>query len=157
MFSAWKQEKAIAALVDEAQVVLDKLTGVPLHVVDRYAAATQFWACVYLAQDQNLHDLMAWRPAAVVRFASATQTRIVAMRKNRDYDSSDGLAVWLHTARALTEPKVAPVVREIWQRLLAAGPNAQVMAQDLLAEAGLPVGHGLVAPKGFADSGPGAA
>jgi hypothetical protein len=74
----------------------------------------------------------------VTRFVTTTQTRIAALRKTRDYDLSDGLAVWLHTARALKEPRIARPVQDIWQMILNAGPNADSMATDLMAEAGLP-------------------
>ncbi len=149
MFSTWKQEKATAALVDEAQALSDKLAEVKPHILESHAAAARFWAASYLVNGQNLYDLMVWKPAAVVRFAAATETRIAALRKKREYDSSDGLAIWLHTARAVTEPRIAPAVREIWQQLLNAGQNADGMAHDLLEDAGLPLDGGRRAPKGF--------
>lgn len=149
MFSTWKQEKAVATLVDEAQALSDKLSSAKPHILDSHAAAAQFWAARYLAAGQDLHDLIDWKPAAVARFAATAQTRIAALRKQRDYDSSDGLAIWLHTARAVTEPRIAPAVREIWQQILAAGPNADAMAHDLLQDAGLPVDQGRRIPKGF--------
>lgn len=149
MFSTWKQEKATASLVDEAQTLSDKLAEARPHVVDSHAAAVRLWAASYLAVGQNLHELTAWTPAAVTRFISAAQTKIAALRKKREYDSSDGLAIWLHTARAVTEPRIAPAVRAIWKQLLAAGPNADAMAHDLLQDAGLPVDQGRLIPKGF--------
>lgn len=149
MFSTWKQEKSTAALVDEAQALADKLAGAKPHIRDSYAAAAQFWAATYLADSQNLHDMILWKPAAITRFANAVQTRIAALRKQRDYDSSDGLAVWLHTARAVTEPRVAPAVREIWQHLQSAGPNADSMARDLMQDAGLVSSDARRAPRGF--------
>ena len=76
--------------------------------------------------------------AKIARFVTATQARIAALRKKRDYDLSDGLAVWLHTARALKEPRIARAVQDIWQMILTAGPNADSMATDLMGEAGLP-------------------
>ena len=75
--------------------------------------------------------------------------RIAALRKQRDYASSDGLAIWLHTARAVTEPRIAPPVRQIWRLLSLAGPNADAMAEDLLQDAGLPVDSRRFVPKGF--------
>ena len=74
----------------------------------------------------------------MTRFLNATQTRIAALRKARDYDLSDGLTIWLHTARAVTEPRLLPPVREIWQQVRDAGPNATGMLQDLLQAEGLP-------------------
>ncbi|MBM3604205.1 MAG: hypothetical protein FJX25_05475 [Alphaproteobacteria bacterium] len=150
MFSEWKQEKATAALVDEAQALADKLAAAKPHFVEGYAAAAQFWAASYLADGQDLHELIDWPPDAVARFASTAQARIAALRKAREYDSSDGLAIWLHTARAVTEPRVAPAVRVLWQHLLDAGPNADSVAQDLIQEAGLEADQGRRAPKGFA-------
>ena len=149
MFSTWKQEKSTAALVDDAQALADKLAGAKPHILDSHAAATQFWAAVYLADTQNLHDMILWKPAVITRFANAVQARIAVLRKQRDYDSSDGLAVWLHTARALTEPRIVPAVREIWQHILNAGSNADSMARDLMHEAGLVSGEARRAPKGF--------
>ena len=149
MFSTWKQEKSTAALVDEAQTLADKLAVAKPHILDSHAAATQFWAAAYLADTQNLHDMILWKPAALHRFANAVQTRIAVLRKQRDYDSSDGLTVWLHTARALTEPRIMPAVREIWQHILNAGSNADSMARDLIHEAGLVSGQTRRAPKGF--------
>ena len=149
MFSTWKQEKATDALIDAAQAVADKLASAKPHIRDSQAAAAQFWAASYLASGQNLHDLALWPHPAVTRFAKATQTKITAMRKLRDYDSSDGLAVWLHTARAVTEPRIAPAVREIWQHLMSAGSNADAMAQDLMQEAGLPPAPARSLPTGF--------
>jgi hypothetical protein len=149
MFSNWQKEKAVEALVDEAQALSDKLAETKLHILDSHAAAAQFWAAVYLSEGVDLEDLMNWKPAAVARFVSATQTKIAALRKKREYDSSDGLAIWLHTARAVTQPRVAPPVRAIWQRLSEAGPNAQPMAVDLMQEAGLPASQRRFVPKGF--------
>lgn len=150
MFSAWKQEKSTAALVDEAQDLADKLAGAKPHFVEAQAAAARFWAASYLKDGQDLYALASWKPAAVTRFTSATQTRIAVLRKARDYDSSDGLAIWLHTARSVTEPRIAPAVREIWQHLMQAGQNADGMALDLITEAGLPPDDGRRVPAGFA-------
>ncbi|SEO27567.1 hypothetical protein SAMN05216227_10791 [Pseudorhodobacter antarcticus] len=154
MFDTWKQEKAIAALVDEAQALADKLAekvaaGKP-HFLDSHAAAAAFWAETYRAAGQDLHAMVDWPPAATARFIKATQAKIGVMRKARDYDSSDGLAIWLHTARAVTEPRIAPAVRSIWRQLMKEGPNVGSMADDLLLDAGLPVGAVRRAPKGFA-------
>lgn len=60
MFSTWKQEKTTASRVDEARALSDKLAEAKPHIVDRYAAAAQFWAASYLASGQNLHDLNIW-------------------------------------------------------------------------------------------------
>lgn len=157
MFNAWKQEKATATLVDEAQALSDKLAQSKPHIVESHAAAARFWAASYVAAAQDLQDMINWPAASVTRFASAAQTKIAALRKKREYDSSDGLAIWMHTARAVTEPKIAPATRDIWQHLLAAGPNADAMAQDLLQDAGLPLDQGFRIPKGFSahDEGPG--
>jgi len=149
MFSTWKQEKAVASLVDEAQVLSDKLATAKPHILESHAAAAQFWAASYLADGQNLHDLMVWKPAAVARLVVTMQTRIAALRKKREYDSSDGLAIWLHTARAVTEPRIAPAVRDIWQLIMNAGPNADAMAQDQMHDAGISVQEGRKAPAGF--------
>ena len=151
MFSDWKQEKATAGLVAEAQAVADRLAGAKPHHVEAHAAAARFWAASYLAEGQDLHLLADWPPAERRRFIAAAQTRIAALRKARSYDSSDGLAAWLHTARAVAEPRIAPPVREIWQHLMGAGQNADAMAQDLMDEAGLPADAGRRAPKGFAE------
>ncbi len=150
MFSAWKTEKATAALVDEAQAVADRLAGAKPHVVDGYAAAARLWEASYLADGQDLNGLAAWPAARVAKFMTAAQTRIAALRKKREYESSDGLAVWLHTARAVAEPRIAPAVRAIWGTLMAAGPNADSMAAEWIAEAGLAVDPGRRAPEGFA-------
>jgi hypothetical protein len=97
----------------------------------------------------NLHELMDWKPTAVARFAAAAETTIAALRKKREYDSSNGLAIWLHTARAVTEPRIAPTVRDIWRQLSQAGTNADAMAEDLLQDAGLQMDHSRRVPKGF--------
>jgi hypothetical protein len=149
MFNAWKQEKTTAALVDEAQALADKLEDAKPHIVDSYSAASRFWAASCLAEGQELFDLIDWKPAAVARFAMTTQSKIAALRKKREYDSSDGLTIWLHTARAVTEPRIAPAVCKIWQHLLNAGPNADAMAEDLLIDAGLPYDQMRRTPKGF--------
>jgi hypothetical protein len=149
MFHAWKQEKATAALVEEAQALADKLAGTKPHFLDSQAAHAQLWAATLLAEGQDVDDLTHWPAARVTKFIKATQTRIAALRKAREYDSSDGLAIWLHTARAVIEPRIAPAVREIWQHLLAAGPNAAPMAEDLLQDAGLPTDQTLRCPAGF--------
>ena len=138
MFSAWQQEKATAALVADAQAVADRLASAKRHVVDSTAATAWFWAASLRAEGQDLYAIASWPPTEVARFVAATQARIAALRKKRDYDLSDGLAVWLHTARALKEPRIAPAVHEIWHSILTAGPNADSMATDLMAEAGLP-------------------
>lgn len=149
MFNAWKQEKATAALVEEARALAEKLSGAKPHILDSHAAAAQFWAASYLATGQDLFNLNDWTPAIAARFAAAVQARIAILRKKREYDSSDGLAIWLHTARAVTEPRVAPAARDIWQQILKAGPNAESMAQDLLHDAGLPVDEVRRVPNGF--------
>jgi hypothetical protein len=41
-------------------------------------------------------------------------------------------------------------VHDIWQMILSAGPNADTMATDLMAEAGLPAVLVRQAPTGFA-------
>ncbi len=151
MFKSWKEEKAKSSLIDEAQALSSKLEAAKPHVLDSHAAAAQFWAAFFLAAGQNLNDLMEWKPAAVAGFVSTAQARIATLRKKREYDSSDGLAIWLHTARAVIEPRIAPPVRDIWRRILNAGPNAESMARDLLHDAGLPVDQILRAPKGFDD------
>lgn len=149
MFNAWQQEKATAALVGDAQAMADRLASAKKHVVDSYAATTWFWAASLQAEGQDPYDMASWPPAAVSRFVTATQTRVAALRKKRDYDLSDGLAVWLHTARALTEPRIARPVHEIWQLILNAGPNADTMATDLMAEAGLAAALVRKAPAGI--------
>lgn len=150
MFNAWQQEKAKAALVDDAQAVADRLASAKPHVLDRFAAMVWFWAASLQAEGQDVQAIAGWPKAAVDRFAAKTQTRIGSLRKTRDYDLSDGLAVWLHTARAVTEPRLLPPVRDIWQMILAAGPNAEDMARDLAAEAGLSSHPIPQAPAGFA-------
>lgn len=149
MFAQWKQEKATSGLVDEAQALADRLAGTKPHFVESHAAAAQFWAAHHLSEGQDLHDLTQWPKKDVARFVASAQTRIAALRKERHYDSSDGLAVWLHTARAVTEPRILPAIREVWQHLLKAGPNADSMAEDLIAEADLPPGKGRQIPTGF--------
>ena len=150
MFNAWQQEKATAAFVGDAQAVADKLASAKRHVVDSYAATVWFWAASLQAEGQEPYAIASWPPAAIARFVTATQTRIAALRKARDYDLSDGLAVWLHTARAQTEPRIARPVHDIWQMILGAGPNADTMATDLMAEAGLPAVLVRHAPTGIA-------
>jgi hypothetical protein len=150
MFNAWQQEKATAKLVADAQAVADKLASAKGHVVDSYAATAWFWAASVQGDGQDPYAFASWPPAAVARFVTATQARIAALRKTRDYDLSDGLAVWLHTARAVTEPRIAHPVHAIWQMILRAGPNADTMATDLMAEAGLPAVLVRRAPIGIA-------
>jgi hypothetical protein len=149
VFSNWQLEKATIALVDEAQALSDKLAGAKPHVIDSHAAAVRFWAGFHLPNGLNLLDMIDWKPAAVTRFAAAAETKIAALRKQRAYDSSDGLAIWMHTARALAEPRIVPSVRDIWRQILAAGPNADAMAEDLLQDAGLPIHQSRNVPKGF--------
>jgi hypothetical protein len=149
MLSNWQQEKATAALVDEAQALADKLAVAKPHVIDSHAAAAQFWAASYVANGQNLNDLIDWNAPAVRRFASAAETKIAAPRKQRAYDSSDGLTVWLHTARAVTEPRIAPAVRDMWRQISKATPNADTMAEEQLEDAGLPAHQGRTVPKSF--------
>ena len=149
MFSDWQGEKATAALVDAAQAVADKLAAAKPHFTESHAATAQFWAASYLSDGNDLYTLVQWKPAAVARFVAGAQAKIASLRKQRDYDISDGLAIWLHTARAVSEPRIAPAVREIWRQLLEAGPNADAMAQDLLTEAGLPLPERRRIPAGF--------
>ena len=150
MFSNWQQEKATTALIDEAQALSDKLAAAKPHVREAHAAAARFWAAAYLSEGQDLHALVDWKPAAVTRFAATAATKIAALRKGREYDSSDGLAIWMHTARALTEPRIAPAVRGIWRQLSAAGQNADSMAEEMIQDGGLPPDLGRRVPKAFA-------
>lgn len=154
MFNTWQQEKAKAALVGDAQAVADRLALAKPHVVDSFAATVWFWTVSLQAEGQDVLAIASWPHAVVDRFAAKTQTRSASLRKTRHYDLSDGLAVWLHTARAVTEPRILPPVREIWQMILAAGPNAEDMARDLVAEAGLSAQPVRQAPAGFAPDDP---
>lgn len=149
-FGAWKQEKAKAGLVAEAEAMAERLAGAKPHVVDGYAAAAWFWAVTEAAGGRDLYALSGWPAKDVARFVTAAQNRIATLRKAREYESSDGLAVWLHTARALGEPRIAPAVREIWQMLRDAGPNVEAMLADLLGDAETPQG-GRRVPDGFGD------
>ncbi|MCZ0964328.1 hypothetical protein [Paracoccus benzoatiresistens] len=149
MFSTWKQEKATAALVEEAQALAEKLAAAKPHHVDSHAAAARFWAASYLSEGKNLYELSHWKADAVSRFAATVQARVAGLRKKREYDSSDGLVIWLHTARAVTETRVAPAVRDIWQHLMDAGPNADFMVRELIQDAGLPADKGRRVPVGF--------
>ena len=150
MFNDWKREKATQALIDAAQDLADKLHSAKPHVIDAHAAAAQFWAVSHLAEGQDLRTLPQWPPEAIRRFVTRTTATMATLRKARAYDSSDGLSVWLHSARAVAEPRIAPAVASLWQALAAAGPNAAAMADDLLAEAGLPTGATRITPKGLA-------
>ena len=150
MFNAWQKETATAALVGDAQAVADRLASAKGHVVDNYAATAWFWAASLQAEGQDPYAIASWPPAAVARFVTATQIRVAALRKKRDYDLSDGLAVWLHTARALKEPRIARAVHDIWQMILNSGPNADNMATDLMADAELPAVLVRQAPAGLA-------
>jgi hypothetical protein len=150
MFSTWKQERATAALVDEAQALAEKLATAKPHHVESHAAAAGFWAASYLSEGKDLYELTHWKADAVSRFAATAQAQVAALHKKCEYDSSDGLVIWLHTARAVTESRVAPAVRDIWQHLMDAGPNADAMAQELIQDAGLPADMGRRVPAGFA-------
>ena len=149
MFGTWKHEKAIAALVDEAQGLADKLAAAKPHFVESYAAEAVVWAAFHQANGHDLADLIHWKPSEAARFAKTAEARIAALRKQREYASSDGLTIWLHTARAVTEPRITPAVRDIWRLLAQAGPNADAMAQDLLQDAGLTMDSRRSVPKGF--------
>ncbi len=153
MFSDWKGEKATVALVDAAQAVVDKLAASKPHFTESHAATAHFWAASYLSDGLDLYTLAQWTPSALARFIAGAQAKIASLRKQRDYDSSDGLAVWLHTARAIAEPRVAPAVRDIWRQLSEAGPNADAMADDLLTDAGLPLAKHRRIPSGFGTAG----
>lgn len=148
-FSSWKTEKGIAALVSDAQDLSDKLATAKPHMVEAQAAAAWLWQARHLDRGQDLYALTAWTPAARARFVAEAQTTIAALRKARDYDSSDGLTVWLHTARALSQPRMVPPVRQIWQHLLHCGPNADSMAEEMIREAGLTPVPGRRVPDGL--------
>lgn len=149
MFANWKQEKATTALIVEAEDHAARLAAAKPHVRDGQLAYAQLWEGVHAAKGQDVQALMQWKPAMVGRFATATQARIAVLRKERAYESSDGLAVWLMTARAATEPRMIPAVREVWRHLMTAGPNSETMAAELLAEAGLPDTVVRQVPPGF--------
>ena len=72
-FGNWQIEKAVKALVDEAQAVADRLGGGKPHAVEQHAAAAQFWAAVYLPEGVDLTTLASWKPAEVARFIRAAQ------------------------------------------------------------------------------------
>jgi hypothetical protein len=135
--------------VAEAQALADKLAAAKPHFVVSHAAEAQVWAVFHLAEGLDLTTLIDWNPAVAARFAKAAAARIAALRKKRDYARSDGLAIWLHTARAVSEPRIAPPVRDIWQLLAQAGPDADAMAEELLRDAGLPTDNRRLVPKGF--------
>ena len=148
-FNSWKADKAKTALIDEAQALADRLADAKPHFVESQAAAAWFWQAFHLADGQDLNSLSDWPPAARKRFVSGAVTRIAALRKARDYDSSDGLAIWMHTARALSEPQMLSAVRAIWQHVRNAPLNADSMAQDLIEDAGLTYVPGRRVPDGF--------
>ena len=152
MFGTWKAEKAVQALVDEAQALADKLVGAKPHFVDAYAAWAQVWAVQHRAEGLDLAGVLGWKPAEAARFAKAAATRIAAFRKAREYERSDGLTIWMHTARAVSEPRLLPPVRAIWAALDLAGPNVATMAEEALAEAGLSVGAARVVPVGLVEA-----
>ena len=89
-FSSWKADKAKTALIDEAQALADRLAYAKPHFVE-LAAAAWFWQAFHLADGQDLNSLSDWPPAARKRFVSGAVTRIAALLKAREYDSSDGL------------------------------------------------------------------
>ncbi|MEH6774378.1 MAG: hypothetical protein V7668_10675 [Cereibacter changlensis] len=149
MFNDWKKEKAVQAWIDAAQAVVDRLETSKPHVIDGLAAEAQLWAARYRAEGQELLEIAGWTPAERARFISKAETKIAALRKQRAHDSSDGLAVWLHSALALTEPRVAPAARSLWQMLSGAGDNARTMLAEKLAEADLPPEPDLRRPEGF--------
>lgn len=137
MFGTWKVEKAVTALVDEAQALADKLAGAKPHFVDSHAAWAQVWAVSYQAEGHDLTTILTWTPTQAARFAKSAATKIAAYRKAREYERSDGLTIWLHTARAVSEPRILPPVRAIWHILAKAGPNAPSMTGEALADAGM--------------------
>ncbi len=149
MFKKWQQEKATTALIDEAQDLADKLVTMKPHFLESRAAFAEFWRQTYLENGQDLQNVIQWKPAVITRFIKTTETKIAALRKQREYETSDGLIIWLHTARAAIEPRITPAVREIWHLLSEAGPNADAMADDLLQDAGLPPRQGRLVPQGF--------
>lgn len=146
-FGDWKLEKAVQALIDEAQALADRLALAKPHVIESYAAFAQVWAVTYLETAQDLAAIAGWKPTDVKRFIAGSQTKIAALRKDRNYDSSDGLAVWLHTARAVLEPRVAAPVDQIWRILQQPSANAEAMMLDLLQDAGLATGNAQIVPK----------
>lgn len=148
-FGDWKLEKGVLALISGAQDVADRLASAKPHVVDSYAAYAQFWAVVHLNGGHDLREVAAWKPVEVKRFVAASQAKIEILRKARDYDSSDGLAVWLHTARAVFEPRIRPAAAQIWRLLTAQSANIDAMVADMLADADLPRDHPRLLPKGY--------
>ncbi len=151
MFGTWKAEKAVQALVDEAQALADKMAGAKPHFVDAYAAWAQVWAVQHQGEGQDLAGVLGWKHAEAARFAKAAATRIAALRKAREYERSDGLTIWMHTARAVSEPRLLPPVRAIWARLAEAGPNVPTMTEEALVEAGLPTGGARCVPLGLGE------
>ncbi|NBZ88187.1 hypothetical protein [Stagnihabitans tardus] len=150
MFNDWKAEKAVAGLVTEAQELSDKLGTAKPHILDAHAAMARLWAARQAVEGTDLYAMASWKAPALKKFTSATQTRINALRKARTWDQADGLTIWLHSARALSEPRILAPVKEIWRQLAHAGPNADAMAEELLAEEGLSPDPGRAIPKGFA-------
>ncbi len=149
MFGNWKVEKAVQALVDEAQALADKLEGAKPHFVESYLAEAMVWVVIYQAEGVDLRQIAGWKPEVAAKFAKAAAAKIAVLRKARDYGPSDGLTVWLHTARSVSEPRMVPAVRAIWRELMKAGPNADGRAVDLLAEAGLTGDVRRFVPKGY--------
>ncbi|MES2968212.1 MAG: hypothetical protein V4804_05655 [Pseudomonadota bacterium] len=150
MFKGWLEEKATKALIDEADALFEKLRDGKRHVVDNHAAAAMFWAAVYGEKGRDLYAMSGWPAKEVASFAREAGTRIKDLRKGRDYDSADGLTIWLHTARGIIEPQVAPSARSIWVALARATSDAVSMADEMVADAGLAGPCLLRAPAGFA-------
>lgn len=73
------KKKAMAALVDEAQTLAEKLSGTKPQILDSHAAAAQFWAASYFSTGQDLFNLNDWTPATAARFAAAAQSRIAPL------------------------------------------------------------------------------
>jgi hypothetical protein len=149
MFNDWKAEKAIEALVTEAQDLADKLATTKPHFRDSYATQVQVWAAIHHAKGEDLYALMDWKPAAITSFAKSAAREFAALRKAREYERSDGLNVWLQTARALTQPRIMAPAKAIWEALAEAGLNVPTMVEEVLEEQGLTASPFGPVPKGF--------
>jgi hypothetical protein len=148
-FGDWKLEKSVQALIDEAQAMADRLESGKAHVIESYASFAQVWAVTFYGDGQDLRGMAGWSAVELKRFITTIQSKIAALRKQRLYDSSDGLAVWLHTARAVSQPRIVPAVGEIWRLLQSGGSNATAMTEDILQDAGLPTDHPPFIPPQF--------
>ena len=145
MIRRWLTSKMIRVQQHEAEAFLTSLKGADVAVIDMTLAVTMHWAEFYKARNRDLYLMANWIEHDLA-FPLELNRSIRDQQKQGAPMAATGLMVWLHSARALCEPQLRLLGRQIWEELASASVESEAIASDLAAasqELGVPVDNGV--------------